>query len=273
MNKESLGDYPIFEKETLLSLTPFPKQGYCNLNYRLQTDRKLYHIRYFQHPEIDRALEYRFQLLASQKGIAAHPYLLDRDSNLMIGEHLHGEHRTELRHRELRMLASTLKKLHTLHPRGKALKPRRLIDGHSVKYSKMFRILSTYQEAPVLCHNDLNPGNILFDRDRVKLIDWEYAAINDRYFDLASVCVEFHLNRRDERLFIRSYFGDRHPRYRKKLDAYKFLYSILIAQWFLKEKERGSITRSSRPVHRSITGRQKNTKEFGAKGTDPLSAP
>lgn len=38
----------------------------------------------------------------------------------------------------------------------------------------------------ILCHNDVVQGNILFSSDREYLIDWEYAAMNDKHFDIAS---------------------------------------------------------------------------------------
>lgn len=36
-----------------------------------------------------------------------------------------------------------------------------------------------------LCHFDLNPDNFLLRHDRVWLLDWEYAGMNDPYFDVA----------------------------------------------------------------------------------------
>lgn len=45
---------------------------------------------------------------------------------------------------------------------------------------------------PVLCHNDLNPGNILC-RGRW-VVDWEYAALGDAAFDIATVCRTFELS-------------------------------------------------------------------------------
>ena len=39
----------------------------------------------------------------------------------------------------------------------------------------------------VASHNDLKPDNILFDGDRVWLVDWEAAFLNDRFVDLAMV--------------------------------------------------------------------------------------
>jgi aminoglycoside phosphotransferase (APT) family kinase protein len=41
--------------------------------------------------------------------------------------------------------------------------------------------------APVLCHHDLNPTNILVDGDTVRFVDWETAGIGDGTFDLATL--------------------------------------------------------------------------------------
>ncbi len=49
-------------------------------------------------------------------------------------------------------------------------------------------------DAPVACHNDLLPGNVLFDIDRAWLLDFEYAGMNDRYFDLANLSVNCGLD-------------------------------------------------------------------------------
>jgi thiamine kinase-like enzyme len=38
----------------------------------------------------------------------------------------------------------------------------------------------------VSCHSDPKPENILFDGQRVWLVDWHAAIVNDRYFDLLS---------------------------------------------------------------------------------------
>lgn len=50
----------------------------------------------------------------------------------------------------------------------------------------------------VLCHNDLNPKNILLDGGKAWLIDWESAGMNDPLFDLALVTHVHHLT--DEQL-------------------------------------------------------------------------
>lgn len=45
-----------------------------------------------------------------------------------------------------------------------------------------------------LCHHDLNPKNLLTESDqRIIVLDWEYAAISDVYFDLACFTIEHQL--------------------------------------------------------------------------------
>ena len=39
-----------------------------------------------------------------------------------------------------------------------------------------------------LCHNDLTPGNLMTHSDHLIAIDWEYAAMGTRYFDVAIAC-------------------------------------------------------------------------------------
>jgi len=48
-----------------------------------------------------------------------------------------------------------------------------------------------------LCHNDVHALNIL-DAGALRLIDWEYAGLGQRLFDLASICV-YHAYRREQR--------------------------------------------------------------------------
>ena len=60
----------------------------------------------------------------------------------------------------------------------------------------------------VSSHNDLfKPENILFDGNRVWLVDWEASFRNDRYADLAVVANLVVTNDDEERIFLEQYFG------------------------------------------------------------------
>ena len=43
------------------------------------------------------------------------------------------------------------------------------------------------EHAPVPCHNDLLSANVLDDGRRLRILDWEYAGMGDRYFDLGNL--------------------------------------------------------------------------------------
>ena len=60
----------------------------------------------------------------------------------------------------------------------------------------------------VSSHNDLfKPDNILFDGQRVWLVDWEAAFLNDRYADLVVVANQVVTNDEEEMVYLREYFG------------------------------------------------------------------
>jgi thiamine kinase-like enzyme len=66
----------------------------------------------------------------------------------------------------------------------------------------------------VSSHNDLfKPDNILFDGERVWLVDWEAAFLNDRYADLAVVANLVVTNDAEERVYLQEYFGGPPDRY------------------------------------------------------------
>ena len=61
---------------------------------------------------------------------------------------------------------------------------------------------------PVPCHNDLLCANVLGDGEHLALVDWEYAGMNDRFFDLGNLAVNNELSEDDERLLLEAYFGE-----------------------------------------------------------------
>ncbi len=72
-------------------------------------------------------------------------------------------------------------------------------------------LASGYRTAPedlVSSHNDINPGNVIYDGRRLWLIDWEAAFLADRYLDLATVANWFARgDARAEDLLLTTYFG------------------------------------------------------------------
>lgn len=63
-------------------------------------------------------------------------------------------------------------------------------------------------EHPVPCHNDLLPGNVLAADGRVILVDWEYAGMGHRCFDLGNFAVNHQLGPADEDALLAAYFQE-----------------------------------------------------------------
>src|SRR4051794_9546104 len=61
---------------------------------------------------------------------------------------------------------------------------------------------------PVPCHNDLLPANFLHDGERIRIVDWEYAGMGDRFFDLGNLAVNNGFAATDEERLVEAYFGE-----------------------------------------------------------------
>ncbi|HKV46646.1 MAG TPA: phosphotransferase, partial [Candidatus Acidoferrales bacterium] len=66
----------------------------------------------------------------------------------------------------------------------------------------------------VSSHNDLKPPNMVFDGERLWLIDWEAAFLNDRYNDIAVMADFVFASDTDEDAYLRAYFGEQAGGYR-----------------------------------------------------------
>jgi thiamine kinase-like enzyme len=60
---------------------------------------------------------------------------------------------------------------------------------------------------PVPCHNDLLPANMLRTDRGVMLVDWEYAGMGHRMFDLGNLAVNCQFDEAAELRLLRAYFG------------------------------------------------------------------
>ena len=101
-------------------------------------------------------------------------------------------------------------------------------------------------------HNDLfKPDNMLFDGNRLWLVDWEASFQNDRYADLAVVANMIVNNESEERLYLQEYFGeapDEHQRARFYL--MRQLAHVFYAMAFLTLGSSGKPLDRSEPVPR-----------------------
>jgi thiamine kinase len=82
-----------------------------------------------------------------------------------------------------------------------------------------------------LCHNDVHHLNVI-DDGRLWLIDWEYAAIGDPYFDLASVCCYHALSDELRQALLRAYWGYYSNESFERLQRMCWVFNYIRDLWF-----------------------------------------
>ena len=167
------------------------QQGFSNENYSFYADEKRYLLRKFKLQDRNRELEYDVQNLAHEHALAAKPLHLDLEKGFMLCAYVDGKHQTKLSKEEIALLAQQLQTLHSLKIDQDPLDLKAEFPTLTKELEDAFNYIEKRPSEMVLCHNDLNPLNCIFAKDELTLIDWEFAGMNDQYFDLASVSVEF----------------------------------------------------------------------------------
>jgi len=86
-------------------------------------------------------------------------------------------------------------------------------------------------DAPVPCHNDLLNANFLDDGEQLCIVDWEYAGMGDRFFDLANFSINHELDAAQSALFLAAYFGDARDVHVEALELMRFMSDFREAMW------------------------------------------
>jgi thiamine kinase-like enzyme len=88
------------------------------------------------------------------------------------------------------------------------------------------------EHQPVPSHNDLLTANFLNDGERLVIVDWEYAGMGDRFFDLGNFAVNNELGDEDEDRLLAGYFREpATPRRQAALKLFRFMSDFREAMW------------------------------------------
>jgi thiamine kinase-like enzyme len=82
-----------------------------------------------------------------------------------------------------------------------------------------------------LCHNDLLNANFLDDGERIRIVDWEYAGMGDRFFDLANFAINHELDEPSRRTLLETYFGAIRAEDARALELMRFMSDFREAMW------------------------------------------
>ncbi len=86
-------------------------------------------------------------------------------------------------------------------------------------------------DAPVPCHNDLLNANFLDDGERLCIVDWEYAGMGDRFFDLANFSINHELDATQSEALLAAYFGEVRAADVEALELMRFMSDFREAMW------------------------------------------
>jgi thiamine kinase-like enzyme len=82
----------------------------------------------------------------------------------------------------------------------------------------------------VPCHNDLLNANFL-DDGAIRIVDWEYAGMGDRFFDLANFSVNHEFSVEDDGRLLAAYFGTERESDLASLRLMRFMSDFREAMW------------------------------------------
>jgi thiamine kinase-like enzyme len=83
----------------------------------------------------------------------------------------------------------------------------------------------------VLCHNDLQLQNFIVSGEKLWIVDFEYAAMGNPYFDLGGVGVNAEFTDEEEREFLAAYFGGFRPEVQARARLMHFMSALREATW------------------------------------------
>ncbi|MCI0635315.1 MAG: choline kinase family protein [Actinobacteria bacterium] len=86
-------------------------------------------------------------------------------------------------------------------------------------------------DEPVPCHNDLLNANFLDNGERLRIVDWEYAGMGDRFFDLANFSINHALDATASAILLEAYFGEIGEADAHALELMRFMSDFREAMW------------------------------------------
>ena len=190
--------------------------GNVNTSYRVDTGAGRFVVRL--HNDLaetlgaDHEREAQLHAAAAAAGLAPALVFVDPEHRFMVMEYVAGEVwsvQDMVRPERLVQLGAALSVLHTVVPpivspydipavldvhyrRLSAVSPeeRPWFDQLMERAGEAFEASGSHQRPKVLIHNDLYHANLI-GKDRLFLLDWEYAAVADPLFDLATLLAHY----------------------------------------------------------------------------------
>ena len=227
--------------------------GITNHNFKIELDGAAYVLRMGGAKTdllgIDRSVEHAASLRAEEIGIG--PAVVDfvPSEGWLVARFIAGRPIPPEEMRGPSMLPRVAAALHQLH--SAAAIPGRFdayavvdtyrteAEANGVQIPTAFHVAREFAErirsargaqALVPCHNDLLNANFL-DDGAIRIVDWEYAGMGDRFFDLANFSVNHDFAVEDDRRLLAAYFGAEREADLASLRLMRFMSDFREAMW------------------------------------------
>jgi aminoglycoside phosphotransferase (APT) family kinase protein len=191
--------------------------GITNRNFRVRTAEGDFVVRVYGEKTsalgIDRSAERAATAAAAQAGVG--PEVIAFTDGLLVTSFIEGDPMPMVRIDET---AAALRAVHACpelpttfsgvavaeeYARTAGETPGELAIGREIEAA-----LHGPEHEPVPCHNDLLNANLIWDGSRVRIVDWEYAGMGDRYFDLGNLSINNGLSESQDERLLSAYFGE-----------------------------------------------------------------
>ncbi len=178
---------------------------------------------------IDRVAERAASECAARAGVAPEVAAMLEDPPCLVTYFVEGEAMSAEQLRRPRHVREVATALRAIHGCGERLpnefSPFRIVETYAERTrarggavpaayrpaheaaARIEAALARRGEAPVPCHNDLLAANFIASPEGVRIVDWEYAGMGDRWFDLGNFAVNNELEAADEEALLAAYFG------------------------------------------------------------------
>ncbi|MGG7178528.1 phosphotransferase [Clostridium paraputrificum] len=237
-----------------------PLGGLNNSNYKLSINEDKY---FYREPKIspskDFTKEYSILKLLQGKGITPELLYFNQNNGFLISEYLDKGVLTEETQNTTSFINNFSKSLRSFHSLSCDFyfNPFKDIEENlSYLYANKFNIsrkintlinkLKSLEKSLLsnvdlgLCHNDLNPSNVLYRDNKAYLIDFEFSAMGDIFYDLATF--SWLLTKEGRIQLLEAYFGEFRSEDYNKLNDYLFVVKIWNALWSYKKSLEGDFS-------------------------------
>lgn len=229
--------------------------GLTNRNYRVDAGNQSYVVRVFGKDTallgIDRDCEVACSRAAAESGVGPEVIAYLREHDAMIRRFVPGRVLVPEDIRQPAILCRAAELLRRYHERGSgtgrfspfatvrnyhALALARGVVFPETLSDALQRLAGIEEELPSTdppcpCHNDLLAGNFIDDGVSLRIIDWEYGGMGDRFFDLGNLAANSEFNSDHELGLLEAYSGEVTPDHLRRLRLMRLASDMREAMW------------------------------------------